>query len=157
MKHLARLHDVSSRALFTLAGLALGLACLLYLFKVAARYLLNAPTTWSGEAVQYALAALIFLALPDITRRQGHIAIDVVISTMPDPWADRMGRIMDWIGALACACAAWIVFSELMVQFERGLMTNAAHPIPRWWITSLIFAGLASAALHFARHGLKRS
>ncbi|MEO0363282.1 MAG: TRAP transporter small permease, partial [Pseudomonadota bacterium] len=52
----------------------------------------------------------------------------------------------------ACATAGWIVAGESLRQFDRGLMTNAANPIPRWWITAVIALGFASASLHFLRH-----
>lgn len=156
MPRLASLHDASSRLLFLLAGLALCLACGLYLYEVAARYLFNAPTTWTNEAVQYSLAALIFLALPDITRRAAHIAIDIVPASLPATPARWLGRFNNLVAAGACLTAGWITLGEAVKQLERGLLTNAAHPIPRWWITAMITLGLASAALHFLRHAMAR-
>ncbi|MEO0389867.1 MAG: TRAP transporter small permease [Pseudomonadota bacterium] len=156
MTPLLRLHDTSSRWLFRLAGAALLLAVALYAFEVVARYAFNAPTTWSGEAVQYALAVLIFCALPDVTRRAAHVAIDIVPEALPPKGRAILGRINNLVGAAACGVSAWIVAGEAWRQFERGLLTNAANPIPRWWITALIAVGLASAALHFVRHAAER-
>lgn len=156
MTRLAQWHDASSRWLFGLAGAALLLAVALYAFEVVARYLFDAPTTWSGEAVQYALAILIFCALPDVTRRAAHIAIDIVPESLPDAARMTLARVNACIASLATGTAAWIVTGEALRQFDRGLMTNAAHPIPRWWITALIALGLGSAALHFLRHTLER-
>ncbi|MEM9013085.1 MAG: TRAP transporter small permease [Pseudomonadota bacterium] len=152
MQRLGRWHDASSRWLFRLAGAALLLAVALYVFEVVARYLFDAPTTWSGEAVQYALAVLIFGALPDVTRRGAHVAIDIVPEALPPGARHWLGRANHLIGATATAVAGGIVAGEALRQFERGLMTNAAHPIPRWWLTALIALGLISAALHFLRH-----
>lgn len=149
-------HDESSRWLFRLAGAALLLAAALYAFEVVARYLFDAPTTWSGEAVQYALAVLIFCALPDVTRRSAHVAIDIVPEALPENARDILGRINALVAALATGLAAWIVAGESLRQFEKGLMTNAANPIPRWWITAFIALGLASASLHFLRHMIGR-
>jgi len=157
MDTLARLHDVSSRGLFVMAGLALCLACGLYLYEVGARYFFNAPTTWTNEAVQYCLALLIFLALPDVSRRLAHIAIDVVPDSLPPRLAAPLGRFNNLLAFAACALTAWIVAVEAAKQFERGVLTNAAHPIPRWMITAVLALGLGSAALHFLRHGCRRS
>jgi C4-dicarboxylate transporter DctQ subunit len=151
MVRLARLHDASSRALFALAGLALAAAVFLYVFEVVARYLFDAPTTWSGEAVQYALAVMIFCGLPEMTRRKAHVAIDMVPEALTGGAALWLGRFNRAVATVASATAGWIVAREALKQFERGLMTNAANPIPRWWITALIALGLLSAALHFAR------
>lgn len=149
-------HDESSRWLFRLAGAALLLAVALYVFEVVARYLFDAPTTWSGEAVQYALAVLIFCALPDVTRRSAHVAIDIVPEALPETARNILTRINALVAALATGLAAWIVAGESLRQFEKGLMTNAANPIPRWWITAFIALGLTSAALHFLRHMIGR-
>ena len=156
MQRLAHWHDQSSALLFGLAGAGLILAVALYAFEVVARYLFDAPTTWSGEAVQYALAVLIFGALPDVTRRAAHVAIDIVPEALPDHLRRTVGRVNNAIATIATGAAAWIAAAEAGRQFTRGLMTNAAHPIPRWWITAVIALGLASAALHFLRHCLGR-
>ena len=157
MDALGRLHDASSRALFWAAGLALCAAMALYLFEVASRYVLNAPTTWSGEAVQYCLAILIFAALPEVTRWSAHVAIDIVPTSLPERLAAPLLRLNGLIATAACSVAAFIAANEAMTQFERGLMTNAAHPIPRWWLTAVIALGLASAGLHFLRQAVSRA
>ena len=151
MNRLAALHDATSRWLFVLAGAALGFAVSLYVFEVIMRYGFGAPTTWSGEAVQYALAVLIFCALPDITRRHAHVTIDIVPEALPPAVSLWLNRFTAVLAAAACAVAGWIIAGEAMRQFERGLMTNAANPIPRWWITAVIAVGFTSAALHFLR------
>ncbi|MBD3666283.1 TRAP transporter small permease [Sulfitobacter aestuariivivens] len=156
MTVLGQWHDESSRWLFRLAGAALLLAVALYAFEVIARYLFDMPTTWSGEAVQYSLAILIFCALPDVTRRSAHVAIDIVPESLPENARRILARINALVAALATGLAAWIVAGESLRQFEKGLMTNAANPIPRWWITAFIALGLASAALHFLRHMIGR-
>ena len=154
MDRLAAWHDASSRWLFALAGAALCLAVALYVFEVLARYIFNAPTTWSGEAVQYALAVLIFAALPDVTRRAAHVAIDIVPEALPGPTRAQLSRFNNLIAAAATGVAGWIVAGEASRQFAKGLLTNAANPIPRWWITAIIALGLISAALHFLRHSV---
>jgi TRAP-type C4-dicarboxylate transport system permease small subunit len=151
MARLSRLHDATSRGLFVLAGLALTAAVFLYVLEVVARYLFNAPTTWSGEAVQYALAVMVFCGLPEMTRRKAHVAIDMIPEALSGAAARWLGRFNLLVATLASAAAGTIVAREALRQFERGLMTNAANPIPRWWITAIIAAGLISAAIHFAR------
>jgi len=151
MHRLADFHDATSRWLFALAGGALCLAVALYVFEVIMRYGFGAPTTWSVEAVQYALAVLIFCALPDITRRNAHVSIDILPEALSPGAALWLGRLTALLAAAACALAGWIIAGEAARQFERGLMTNAANPIPRWWITAVIALGFTSAAMHFLR------
>lgn len=156
MNRLAEFHDATSRWLFALAGAALCLAVMLYVFEVAMRYGFGAPTTWSGEAVQYALAVLIFCALPEITRRKAHVAIDILPEALPPRTGLWLARITAVLAAGACALAGWIIAGEAVRQFDRGLMTNAANPIPRWWITAVIALGFTSTALHFLRQSTER-
>lgn len=156
MGRLARVHDASSRVLFVLAGLALTAAALLYVFEVVARYLFNAPTTWSGEAVQYALAVMVFAGLPEMTRRKAHIAIDMVPESLTGAPALWLGRFNLLVATVATSTAGAIIARESVKQFQRGLMTNASNPIPRWWITAVIATGLISAAVHFARQMKER-
>ncbi len=156
MRQLADLHDATSRWLFALAGGALCLAVSLYVFEVVMRYGFGAPTTWSGEAVQYALAVLIFCALPEITRRNAHVAIDIVPEALPPAVSHWLARATALIAAGACGVAGWIIAGEALRQFDRGLMTNAANPIPRWWITAVIALGFSSAALHFLRETARK-
>jgi len=151
MHRLGDMHDRSSRWLFALAGGALCLAVGLYVFEVIMRYGFNAPTTWSVEAVQYTLAVLIFCALPDITRRNAHVTIDIIPEALPPGLSVWLERATALLAALACGVAGWIVAGEAIRQFDRGLMTNAANPIPRWWITAVIALGFSSTALHFLR------
>ncbi|MEM9843384.1 MAG: TRAP transporter small permease [Pseudomonadota bacterium] len=151
MRLLADIHDTTSRWLFGLAGGALCLAVCLYVFEVVMRYGLGSPTTWSVEGVQYALAVLIFCALPDITRRNAHVTIEIVPEMLPPTVALWLGRLTAALASVACAVAGWIIAGEALRQFDRGLMTNAANPIPRWWITAVIALGFTSAALHFLR------
>ena len=152
MRQLAHVHDALSAAMFAVAGAALAAAVGLYAFEIAARYVFGAPTTWSGEAVQYCLAVLIFGALPEVTRRASHIAIDILPEALPPRAGALLVRTGDALAAVACAAAGWIAASEAARQLARGLMTNAANPIPRWWLTAVIAAGLLSAAVHLARH-----
>ncbi len=151
IKKILWLHDEATRVLFALAWLALALAGALFVYSVIARYLFNAPSTWAGEAVSYCLAVLIFAALPELTRQNAHIAVDIVPESLPHRYASVLGRFNALIATVACAMAGWIVTGQAFKQFEQGLLTNAAHPIPRWGFTALIALGLIGAASHFLR------
>jgi TRAP-type C4-dicarboxylate transport system permease small subunit len=156
MSTLAWLHDAMSRALFWCAGTALAVATVLYLVEVVARYGFNAPTTWTVEVVEYALLAIIFLALPEVTRTKAHITMDLISGMIGPRKAERLARVNGLLAAMACFLSAYIAGNEAARQFGRGLLTNAANPIPRWWLTAIISFGLANAALHFLRQTIGR-
>lgn len=152
MESLFRLHDLTSRSLFQVAGVVLVVSTGLYVAEVVLRYALNAPTSWTGEFVEYGLLAIIFLSLPEVTRAKAHITMDLVGEALPE----RRRRILYAANMLvsACVCFASSYFAgvEALRQFNRSVLTNAANPISRWWLTTLICAGLASAALHLLRN-----
>jgi TRAP-type C4-dicarboxylate transport system permease small subunit len=156
MSALATLHNAVSRALFWCAGVALAIAAILYLVEVVARYGFNAPNTWTVEVVEYALLVIIFLSLPEITRAKAHITMDLVGSAIGSRKTKLLARVNGFLGAIACFLSAYITGSEAARQFTSGLLTNAANPIPRWWLTAIIAFGFASAALHFLRHSIRQ-
>ena len=152
----SRALDVVSAALFVSAGAALGAMVLLTLWEVVARYAFDAPTTWTAEAAGYALAAVVFAGLPEVTRRNAHVAIDVLPVLLPPRAGAALVRITDAVAGLTAGIAAAIVAREAWRQLGRGLMTNAAVPVPRWPITAVIALGLGLAALVLIRQALRR-
>ena len=121
---------------FGAAILALAVLTASYVYEIVARYFFRAPTTWSSDVVGYALSATVFLALPFITARGRHVAVTLVLDAVPRPVKSLMQRLIDAIGA--------------------GASLAANDPIPKWWITGLITAGLVLCGLHFLRHLLAR-
>lgn len=155
-QQLLRLHDAATRALFALAWLALACAGALFVYGVVARYFFNSPSTWAGEAVSYCLVVIIFAALPELTRENAHIAVDIVPDSLPAQFGDILGRLNAFIATIVCVGAGWIAAGQALKQFERGVMTNAANPIPKWGFTALIAVGLLGAASHFIRQALEK-
>lgn len=151
MEALFRLHDLSSRSLFMVAGAVLVASTGLYVAEVVLRYALNAPTTWSGEFVEYGLLAIIFLSLPEVTRAKAHITMDLVSQALSLRGRRMLYSANMLVSAGACFVASYFAGVEALRQFNRNVLTNAANPIPRWWLTTLICIGLLSAGLHMAR------
>jgi len=154
---LLRLHDAGTRALFALAWLALAFAGVLFVYGVVTRYFFNSPSTWAGEGVSYCLAVLIFAALPELTRERAHIAVDIVPESLPKRYADLLGRANALVATVVCGGAGWIVAGQALKQFDRGIMTNAANPIPKWGFTALIAIGFIGAATHFLRQAFEKN
>ena len=146
MTALSRALDAAAGALFVLAGAAMVAMAGLYLWEVVARYALGMPTIWTADAVGYALSVAIFAALPEVTRRRAHVAVDILPAALPGRGRRLLTRATDAAAGLAAGAAGWISAREALRQLERGLMTNAAFPVPRWPITATIAAGLLLAA-----------
>lgn len=58
------------------------------LMEVIGRYLFNSPFIWSLEAVSHLLIIVLLFGIPECTRKNGHIRMDLLNRRMP-AWARR--------------------------------------------------------------------
>lgn len=152
----SRLLAVLTTALFTLACLALVVMLGAYLAEVVLRYAFNAPTRWSSDVVAYALCTSVALALPTVTRDNGHVAITSLIERLSPARQQVAFRALAWVSAATCAAAALLLLSQAQAQWRDGIETVAAFAIPKWWLSALIALGFSGAASHFLAHALQR-
>lgn len=138
-----------SKASFALACAALVVILCSYIIEVVARYGLGKPTVWSTDLVNYALCASIFLAMPEITRSAGHVAITSLIEKLSATNQSLLARGLCFCGGLLCALTVWIAGGAALVQAQGGIETVAAFAIPKWWLTALVAYGFGLSALHF--------
>ncbi|MCO5162492.1 MAG: TRAP transporter small permease [Mesorhizobium sp.] len=138
-----------SRASAVLAAVAVGIAALVYVAEVVARYGFNDPLNWSGDAGSYMLCAMVFLALPMITRQRGHIAVTVVVETLPRAHIGRVTRLLELLSAAVLLIVAFFVIELSVRQHDQGVLTTMANQIPRWWLTAVMAFGIVLSALNF--------
>lgn len=155
MNHpIARLHDRITRFGFYLGGATLCGIVVCFWIEVVARYFFNSPTLWSGSLVAYFLCLSASLAMPELARTQGHIAITV----LPERLSPRARRHYDRGIALVaggiCLVAAWIIVDETLRQIAGGTTTAMGLDIPKYWVSSFISYAFINTALHFLRHAL---
>lgn len=149
---LAKAHDLLSRLGFNIAAACLGVIVCSYCFEVVSRYFFNAPTIWAGPLVAYMLCALVFLAAPDITRKNAHIVISVLLEKMPRHRAVYLQKAMFAVSAVTCLLGVWIVGTTAVAQYWQGVETVLTWAIPKWPLSTLIAFGLLSSGIHFIRH-----
>ena len=140
-----------------LAASALGLVVIAYTYEVVCRYFFGAPTWWSAELVSYLLCIMTFSMMPFVTATRGHVAVTILLDSLPPGWRLGASRTIAGIGAAACAAVAYFAFGETSRQFIRGIQMMAAHPIPKWWISVWIVIGFTLSALEFLRLALSAS
>jgi TRAP-type C4-dicarboxylate transport system permease small subunit len=146
-----QVHDLLTQVSFVFAGLALCAFTGLMAFEVALRYLFNAPTAWSQDAIGISLCASIFLAMPYVTKTGQHSTISIVTDAIsPTPQ-----RVMRWLGlsisAIVLFIVSWLSLNETTRQFTFGIQTASSIAIPKWPITAMIAYGLFSSALYMLR------
>lgn len=151
----ARVHDAVTQASYAIGAVMLLLITVSYIYEVVARYFFNAPTRWAADFVGYALLASIFLLLPYVTAKRRHVAVSLVPERLNERAERTLLRVVDLIGAVFCAYAAYLSLMENIRQATNGVLTVGNEPIPKYLISSFITYGLALAALHFLRHVIR--
>jgi TRAP-type C4-dicarboxylate transport system permease small subunit len=150
-RSLARFHDAATAASFALAACVLGAIAFSFCYEVAARYFFSAPTSWANAFVAYLLCAAIFLAVPELTRRRAHVAINLLLDHLAPQRAAILNRAIRVAGAAACLLAAWFTGNATLDQFHQGIDTISAYPVPKWWVSVFIPYGMLSSGVHFLR------
>ena len=155
LKGMAGILDLLTRASYVLSGLALTGMVSLILYEVSMRYFFNAPTNWSSDVNQWLFALTVMLALPEITRANGNVAITIVIEKLPQQRKLLIYRGIAFLGFLVCIAVFIIAGLESFRQFQRGIATMWVNPIPKWWISSVIPLGFLLSGFQFLREGFK--
>ena len=146
-----RLLDSLTRfGLYVSSALMLSVAALVST-EVGLRYFFNAPSHWIYDTVNYLFCAIIFLAVPELTRMKGHIAITVVLETVGPETSRRLQAVITLIAAAVCGVASYMAGVEASKQFMRGILTLGTFAVPKWWITAFIVYGLALSSLQFLK------
>ena len=150
-RKLADLHDALTSASFVASAIVLGGIAFSFCYEVAARYLFSAPTSWANAFVSYLLCAAIFLAIPELTRRRAHVAINLLLDRLTPPRALMLNRLIRFAGAGACLLATWISANATLDQINLGIETISAYPVPKWCVSIFIPYGMLSSGLYFLR------
>ena len=148
--------DLVTRLSTYASGMALLLITSSYVFEVIMRYFLDAPTSWSSDVIQWFFAAMIMLALPEVTRTNSHIVISFFLEKLKPRSRLNLGRILASVGFAMCMLTAWICLQETLRQYDRSIETLWSHPIPKWWISAFIPFGFGLSGLQMLRSVFER-
>jgi len=155
LQWMAGILDQVTRFCYNLSGLAMAAMLCLIINEVVMRYFFNAPTTWSSDVNQWLFALTVMLALPEVTRVNGNVAITVILERMPYRRKEVLSRILAIISFVACLLAFYISGTETLRQLSSDITTTWVRPIPKWWISVVIPFGFLMSSIHFLRIGLK--
>ena len=150
-RKLADFHDAITSASFAGAAAVLGIIAFSFCYEVTARYFFAAPTSWANAFVSYLLCVAIFLAVPELTRRRAHVAINLLFDRLSPKSGLALNRLIHLAGAAACLLGTWITGNATLDQIKLGIDTISAYPIPKWWVSIFIPYGLLSSGLYFLR------
>ena len=144
-----RFERLVAEGMVILSALLLAAIVGLFVMEIFMRYAMNAPTKWSNDVISFIMPAMIFLALPEVTRRNQHIAITFLVETLGERAAVVWGRVLAFVSACVSAVVAWIIAASAFKQFSTGIMTNTVVQVPKWALLSPISMSFGIVALIF--------
>lgn len=118
-------------------------------FDVFARYLFAAPIRGSLEIIQFAMAIVIFTALPLVTRSREHVTVSLIEGLVKTRTARRLKQLAcDTLSLLAVSLIAW----RLWVQAGEDLASDTRTIVLRWSMAYLgyfmaVFATISAAII----------
>ena len=151
LRTLAKAHDALTYASFVAATVLLGAIFLTYCLEVVLRYLLNSPTSWSGEFISYGQCASVFLVMPMLTKVGGHVAITIVMDKLPARAAATVSWFLYLIAAVICLIVAWFGLDENLRQYGDNIRLMRVHEVPQWWVSGFITYGFLMSGIHYLR------
>ena len=110
---------------------------------VFGRYVFSAPIRGSVEIIEYAMAMVIFTALPLVTRHRGHVSVSLIDGVVSGAVRRVKTVLCDAISTLALGLLSW----RLWVQAGEDLRSGAATVVLGWPHAPLYFAMTALVAL----------
>ncbi|GHF72188.1 TRAP transporter small permease [Seohaeicola zhoushanensis] len=135
------------------SALSLFAMMLLTLTDVTTRSLFSAPVYGGAEVTQILLATSVFLAMPSISLRDGHVSVDLFDFLFPE----RIRSLRDAVISTGVGVALTWPAVVLVHHAQRSMSYNETTlflQIPVFWILYLIAAGVAASAALLILRGL---
>lgn len=149
MNRYVRVERTVAAVLANISATLLALIVMLFVCEIGLRYVLNSPTKWSNDVVGFITPAMIFLALPEVTRRGQHIAITILVEIVGEERSTPWSRVLAAMSSAVTALAFWITASTTLKQFEKGILSNTVIPVSKWALMAPIAAGFLAMAIIF--------
>lgn len=129
------------------AAVLLGLILATMVAQVVARYLFQAPFSWSEECVRLGLVWMTFLASAGLMGQRRHLAVDLWSSNLPPQWRRRADAMVDLFVAVACLT---LLVGSLNFVWRVHPVGSPALGIPK----SIWYGSVSVGLLMMASHGL---
>ncbi|MDW3204035.1 MAG: TRAP transporter small permease [Alphaproteobacteria bacterium] len=132
MRILVEVHQRIVTAFAILAGAVVTAMTLALIVNVAFRAAGEGGLFGMVDAIELGLMAATFLAAPWVLRRNGHVAVDIFLITLPEPARRRLTLVMMVFGALMSAVLSWSSITALITAVDRGSMVRGILVFPEW-------------------------
>ena len=138
-----------SKNLDRFAGLViLPAISIVVIVDVFMRYVFNSPFIWSLEFNEWMLLMIFALAIPECTRQNGHIRMELVISNLPP----RLQAAFDAV-YVACGIAVFFLLArheweEFLFNYELNRITELIE-LPIWGQHLVLFGMSVIMIIYF--------
>lgn len=113
----------AERLLAVLSALPLALIVVLTFADVFARYVFSRPIKGSVEIIQYAMALVIFTALPLITRARGHVSVSLIDNLVRGAARQLQRVVCDAVSLLALLLVTWRLAAQALMDMGNQTKT----------------------------------
>ena len=124
-----------------LAGWIVVVMMLTISYDVAARYIFNAPTTWSFEINRYMLIMVVFIGGAWTLPAGGHVSVDIAVERV----SERKRMILDIVTSVMAAVYVFIFLAESVVFTWDAIAHNVKSTEylawPLWPIRAFLVIG----------------
>lgn len=111
-------------ALSLLCALPLAVILVVTFVDVFARYIFAAPIRGSVEIIEFAMALVIFGALPLVTGRRGHVTVGLLDGVVGSGTARRVKQVLcDSLSVLALGLLAWRLWVHATGEVQEASRT----------------------------------
>ena len=152
----ARPPDFFDRILGALSVFPVAVIVALTFADVFARYLFSAPIRGSVEIVEYAMALVIFIALPLVTRNRGHVSVSLIDGLVGGAAKRVKILLCDLLSAAMLAVLTWRLWvqaSEDLAHGTRTIVLGWPHA-PLYYAMAVLAAASTLAMLSLCWRGL---
>jgi TRAP-type C4-dicarboxylate transport system permease small subunit len=118
---------------------------------VVLRYLFARPVRGGLEVVELLMVAMIFSALPLVSRRDEHVTIDTIEQHFPEVVKAALRRVMHAIAAAGLAGAGWLMYRKAATLADFGDRTQLLGVPIAPFVYFMAALLVVTALVHFAK------
>jgi TRAP-type transport system small permease protein len=146
-----KLYALLIQALAYLAAVVLGAMALLVTVDVVLRNVAAGGLPWVNEVSEYSLPVATLLVAPWLLRRNEHVRLDVLLTSLPKGLSRALERAAELFGIAICAVLVWYSLRLIADSMRLGSMVVKTLTVPEWWQYALVPVCFVLLAVEFAR------
>lgn len=138
--------DLLFRTLGWVSALPVALIVVLTFTDVFARYVFSSPVRGSMEIIEFAMALVIFTALPLVTRQREHVTVSLIDSMVKSLISKKIKTVLcDAVSALALGLLTWRLYIQALDDLKSDSSTIVLNlPQAPLSFALTFFAGLTT-------------